>query len=257
MSAKIGYDWKGGGEEWSEPWGNSSAQWFGSIFPRIQEWLPANTILEIAPGFGRWTHYLLEHCAHIVLVDLSQDCIDACRQRFAAKSNLSYYKNDGRSLAMVADDSIDFVFSFDSLVHAPRVALEDYLTQLERKLKRDGVGFFHHSNLGSYAGSMDWRLPKRARKLLAKIGLSESDHSRVPDMTAGIFRDLCAERGLKCIRQEMVNWRGRRLLDCISTFVRAGSKWESPLRVWRNPEFMREAELIRRRAQIYSSSGTA
>ena len=255
--SKGGYDWKGGGEEWSEPWGNSSAQWFGSIFPRIQEWLPAGTILELAPGFGRWTHYLLEHCAHIVLVDLSQECIDGCRRRFAAKSNLSYHKNDGRSLAMIADDSIDFVFSFDSLVHAPRVALDDYLSQMERKLTREGVGFFHHSNLAMYAGALDRRLPKRARKLLTKIHLSDPDHSRVPDMTAEIFRDLCAEHGLKCIRQEMVNWRGRRLLDCISTFVRAGSKRESPLRVWRNPSFMQEAELIRRRAQIYGSAGSA
>ena len=34
----------------------------GTIFPRIRECLPVGTILEIAPGFGRWTHYLKDYC---------------------------------------------------------------------------------------------------------------------------------------------------------------------------------------------------
>jgi hypothetical protein len=47
------YDWKEAGEEWSQPWGSSAAQWTGTIFPRIRQCLPAGTILEVAPGFGR------------------------------------------------------------------------------------------------------------------------------------------------------------------------------------------------------------
>jgi hypothetical protein len=30
-----GYDWKTAGEEWSETWGGSEAQWFGSLLPRL------------------------------------------------------------------------------------------------------------------------------------------------------------------------------------------------------------------------------
>ena len=66
------YDWKDEGEEWSAPWGTSSAQWFGAILPRIRDCLPAETILEIAPGFGRWTHYLKDHCR-----DLSGSSIES------------------------------------------------------------------------------------------------------------------------------------------------------------------------------------
>lgn len=248
------YVWEEAGEEWSVPWGGSAPQWHGSILPRIADWLPASNILEIAPGFGRWTYYLQEHCEQLVLVDLSATCIEACEQRFAEKSNFRFHVNDGKSLAMVEDDSVDFVFSFDSLVHAPRPAIEAYLKQLGGKLKRDGVGFFHHSNLAASAGFARRVLPARATKRLVKWRVAESVHSRVPDMSAELFRDLCAQSGLVCIRQETVNWRGRRLLDCLSTFVRAGSKWESPLRFWRNPEFMREAELIRQRAQTYPAA---
>src|SRR6266567_7931064 len=56
--SKVKYDWRDAGEEWSESWGTSAAQWSGAILPRIQGCLPTGTILEIGPGFGRWTNYL-------------------------------------------------------------------------------------------------------------------------------------------------------------------------------------------------------
>ena len=51
----AGYDWSRAGEEWSEGWGGSHAQWYGVVLPRIARFLPASSILEIAPGHGRWT----------------------------------------------------------------------------------------------------------------------------------------------------------------------------------------------------------
>src|SRR5204863_5268355 len=114
--AKSDYEWIAAGEEWSEPWGGSAAQWFGSILPRIQAALPANTILEIASGFGRWSYYLKQHCHYLHLLEPDAQCMDACRQRFGADPKVSYHVNDGRSLEMIPDETIDFIFSFDSLV---------------------------------------------------------------------------------------------------------------------------------------------
>ena len=72
------YSWQSGGEPWSAPWGSSSAQWYGCIYPRIQRFLPAPTILEIAPGFGRWTEFLLSHCDTLIGVDVAPKCVEAC-----------------------------------------------------------------------------------------------------------------------------------------------------------------------------------
>ena len=138
------YDWTQEGNEWSAAWGGPEAEWFGTIFPRIHGFLPNGTILEIAPGFGRWTHYLKDYCDKLILVDLSEKCIEACRRRFSSSSHITYHVNDGRSLEMIADKSVDFVFSFDSLVHAEADVLEAYLIQLGRKLKLKGTGFVHH-----------------------------------------------------------------------------------------------------------------
>lgn len=245
--AKPDYEWIQAGEEWSEPWGGSAPQWFGSILPRIQASLPANTILEIASGFGRWSYYLKKHCSHLHLVDPAADCIEACQRRFASDAHLSYHVNDGRSLDMISNRSIDFAFSFDSLVHVRRENVEAYVAQLAEKLTEDGTAFIHHSNLGEYASS----ITHRARKLVSKGNVVGSDHQRDPEMTADLFRGLCEQHGLKCLFQELINWRGRRLIDCFSTIARQDSKWPSASAPFRNPNFMLEARLIRRRSEHY------
>src|SRR5512143_2338398 len=110
------YSWTKQGDERSSSWGGAEAQWFGAILPRIHAFIPAQNILEIAPGFGRWTNFLRGQCERLVVVDMAESCITACRQRFATDSHISYHVNDGKSLEMIPDGSVDFVFSFDSLV---------------------------------------------------------------------------------------------------------------------------------------------
>src|SRR3990172_432923 len=91
------YDWPAKGDEWSTLWGGADYQWLGSLLPRVREFLPAGTILEIAPGHGRWTRYLLQHCDRLIGVDLSAGCVNACRERFADHPGAGFHKNDGLS----------------------------------------------------------------------------------------------------------------------------------------------------------------
>lgn len=142
--------WGHAGDKWSSEWGTVHMQWYGSLLPRIASFVPAPTILEIAPGFGRWTAYLKNLCQRLIIVDLNAQCIEGCRDRFAAESHISYFVNDGTSLDMVEDCSIDFIFSYDSLVHAEDAVLRGYAAQFARKLRPEGVAFIHHSNLGSF-----------------------------------------------------------------------------------------------------------
>jgi hypothetical protein len=69
-------NWANEGDSWSARWGGVEMQWYGSIFPRIQRFLPVETILEIAPGFGRWTQYLKEHCQSLIAAErlCQRDC---------------------------------------------------------------------------------------------------------------------------------------------------------------------------------------
>ena len=250
------YDWSKEGEEWSVAWGGSDMEWYGTILPRIHAFIPTQTILEIAPGFGRWTRFLINLCKELILVDLSPKCIEACKKRFSAFSHVKYHVNDGKSLEMIPDESIDFVFSFDSLVHAEADVIESYCNQLGKKLKRNGVGFIHHSNLGIYSAytKIIQNLPKKARNILERLGIIEKDflvHNRATTMTAVKFRDYAKRAGLIVISQELINWSTKRLIDCISVFTRADSNQRAPGIIMKNKYFIKECRYIKRLSDLY------
>jgi SAM-dependent methyltransferase len=250
--------WTAQGDEWSGAWGGTDMLWHGTLLPRIHEFVPTGSILELAPGHGRWSAYLKDLCDELTLVDLAESCIDACRERFVGESHIRYHVNDGKSLAMVADDSIDFVFSFDSLVHAEHDVLEAYLAQLAGKLRADGVGFVHHSNMGAYrrAAAVARRIPDRARRYLTLRRVLVSTYAWRADTTAEGFAALCARSGLACVGQEKIPWEyGRGLTDTISVFARRGSRWDRSNVVVENPRFMKEARQLAELARLYGRPG--
>ena len=250
-------DWSQGGEEWSRWWGGTPALWHGALLPRIHAHVPAPTVLEIAPGFGRWTQYLKDLSERLIVVDIAERCIAHCRERFSADQHIEYHVNDGRSLAMVADRSVDFAFSFDSLVHADAAALEAYVAELARTLAPDGVAFIHHSNLAALRlmTRLTHRVPDRVRAPLVLRGaLIDIGAWRAEDMSAERFAQAAERAGLSCFSQELIAWQhGRWLTDTLSFVTPAGSRWARPRRVIRSPRFGREAQ---RMARLYAAGAT-
>lgn len=232
------YDWTGGGDEWSEVWGGSDALWWGTVFPRLHPFLPTGDVLEIAPGHGRFTQYLKAWCRSLIGVDLAANCVEACRKRFAGDDRLSFHANDGRSLPMVADRSIDFAFSFDSLVHVEIETFEGYLQELARVLRPDAVGFLHHSNVAA---------------LRARGVRFDNRHWRAESVSAERVAELCPYAGLACIGQEVVNWGCDELSDCFTLVTPLGSRHERPLLRVDNADFMAEATTQGSLAGLYGT----
>lgn len=252
------YDWPQGGDEWSAAWGGVQMEWYGSILPRICAFVPGDTILEIAPGYGRWTAFLKDLCKRLIVVDLSERCIDACRQRFAEYSHISYFVNDGQSLEMVADDSIDFIFSFDSLVHVEDTVMKAYAAQFANKLRSNGAAFIHHSNRGDYVflgktQSLISKVPPFFSLLKAlKICDDVNSQVRARSMTAAKMETFAQAHNLECIGQELMTWNSNfALIDCLSTIVPRGSKWSRQNRVLKNPGFWSEAQRLYDLSRLY------
>lgn len=240
------YQWEDGGEEWSHEWGGSRTQWLSCVYPRLAPFLPATSIVEIAPGYGRWTQYLLPECTSYLGVDLAERCVDACRERFAYKLHATFAVGDGLSLPQASDTSVDLVFSFDSLVHAEADVLSAYLRECQRILTPDGVAFIHHSNVGAYRRSAWWRdmfavpaerFPARHKAVLALVGVAGWHNYRGRSVTAQRFADLAREAGLACVGQELIGWSSALLTDCISLVARPGSRWDRPTATSRNRYF--------------------
>ena len=195
------YDWKQSGDEWSAPWGSSPAMWFTSIMPRIAFVLPAKSVLEIAPGHGRCTSFLLRFADSYHGIDLSERCIRYCEERFAAQSRAKFHRNDGHTLTALADGDFDLVFSFDSLVHADLDVIVTYVPQIIKKLRKGGVAFIHHSNLAEFPG-VEWQ-------------------HRSTEVSAEKVEALIESHGGRTLIQEVFGGDGKVVIpDCFSLFCR-------------------------------------
>lgn len=208
---------------------------------RIHRFLPVGNVVEIAPGHGRWTFFLRQYCETFVGVDLSPECVDACRRRFSDWPAASFHVNDGYSLSMVADGSADFVFSFDSLVHAEWDVVASYLRELSRVLAPDGVAFLHHSHMGVHTKNPIDRLTARV----------ENRHWRSLSVSGSKVEQECLRLGLSCVSQERVNWGEGFISDCMSVVVRSESALARQCVAVDNANFMREAAYVAQVSRPY------
>ena len=187
--------WSEDGNEWSTDFGGTEKLWEEIIKPRIDPYLSGN-ILEIAPGHGRITQYLIGYSDLLIAIDLNESCIERCKERF--KGSIIGFVNDGSSLDMVKSNSIHFVFSWDSFVHIHADVIDSYLKEIYRVLKPGGVSVIHHSYL--------------------KDGndLSFKNISGRSNMNPLLFKKMSEKYGFKIIYQELFPWNAG-LNDMITT----------------------------------------
>lgn len=235
-TAWTGYDWSKAGEEWSASWGSAAHQWAYTWLSRVAAFLPASAVLEIAPGFGRWSRFLIDRCETYYGIDLAEPAIEACRRNFASQAHARFIVNDGRSLPDVPLHTIDFAFSADSLVHADREAMAGYIHALHDALRPGGAAFLHHSNLGACPPD------------------TPNPHWRDPTVSAEWVRETCHATGMSCQAQELICWGQAEFNDCFTLLVNTPPKTKTLIRS--NPDFGAEIGRCRQLAELYSAPPT-
>jgi SAM-dependent methyltransferase len=163
------WDWSANGDEWTH-----SPQWKDGVINGVlqREIASGLDILEIGPGAGRWTGALLERARRYVGIDISQACIEHCRERFGSDSRATFELGSGRDLAAVAAGSIDAIWSYDAFVHINAAEVDGYISEFARVLKPAAVAVIHHGGVGGAAGG--WR----------------------SNLTAGSLQEMVQRRGL-------------------------------------------------------------
>lgn len=236
------YDWTGRGDEWSEVWGGTDVLWSGTLWPRLRAFLPTGLLVEIAPGYGRISSFLVGHCDRLIGIDLSEPCVEACAERFQNVSHASFRLTDGLTLTGIENGSVDLVVSFDSLVHADARVLAGYIGELARVLRPGAFAFLHHSNLAAFIDSVSGE------------PTIENRHWRDPTVSAASVRELARHAGLSCTLQEIVGWGGTELTDCFSLVVAAPERRDQQTRIVENPGFMDEAIRLADVARLYGTA---
>jgi len=137
------------------------------VDPYVDE---TKTAVEIGPGGGRWTRYLLGF-ERVYLVEYHKELLDELRGNMNA-SNLVFVHNNGTDFPGVPP--VDFVFSFGVFVHLDAPVIADYLANLRAILKPGGNAVLHYSDKtkpmaqrNSGFADMD---PQRMRRLVRDSG---------------------------------------------------------------------------------------
>lgn len=188
-------DWSYGGED-ADPQRKRSL-----IQEVIHQWFePGRVILEIGPGAGRWSEALLPLASRLILVDVSERCLEMCRRRFVGHRNVDYHLTEGSSLSSLPEAFVDHVWSFDCFVHISGVDTRKYIAELARVMTPGGVGIIHHPNDSTKGG---WR----------------------SHVTASLFASWLVHQGFQVL-QQFDSWAGGRYAvkhhgDMITVFKRA------------------------------------
>lgn len=183
------HGWSKDGDEWSgqaKLCGVPYDVWKKSLVDTlIRPHLGAGVqVLEIAPGHGRWTEYLSAGADHVTVVDISASCLDYCRGRFKALSNIDYFLSTGDQLPKYIDGKVDFLWSYDSFVHMDRQVVAGYLREMKRVLKVGGEAILHHANIEN----LDTHV--------------QADHEGWRSaMNAKLMREIAEEAGLEVVSQ--------------------------------------------------------
>jgi SAM-dependent methyltransferase len=228
------HDWTLEGDEWSDmadyclqPY----SEWKTSLIETfISPYLSGEKdVLEIAPGFGRWTVAMVERARSLTLVDLSPRCIETCRDRFGHYPQVRFLVNDGRSLSGVEDASIDFLVSIDSFVHMESDVVEAYIVEFARVLRPGGRAIIHHADKRAWSLRLvpltrRMGLPGRLLQQLAGQGRLRDDGNR-----GAVSRSQVARSALRAgltVEFQRSTWGDRhqfnvdKYRDCITGMLR-------------------------------------
>ncbi len=178
-------------------------EWNEIIWPQIKDF-DFDTVLELAPGWGRNTERLCEYAKKLYAVDFKSTAIDGCRARLGdsfKNCDLVYAINNGKDLRIIATDSISTIYCWDSAVHFSREILASYMSEFERVLKPGGKGFVHHANMGAGAGK----------------NIKARPHWR-SNVTKEFVSQLCHQYGLTVVAQTDIAWA--EITDCATVFTK-------------------------------------
>lgn len=102
--------------------------------------------VEIGPGGGRWTQYLLGF-KRLYAVDYYPELLKQLKKNFT-KPNVVFVQNTGTDFPGVPEHGVDFVFSFGTFVHLELPLIKAYLGNIGGILAPGGNVVIHYSDKG-------------------------------------------------------------------------------------------------------------
>ncbi len=128
--------------------------------------------VEIGPGGGRWTRYLLGF-RELYVVDYHAELLQELKRNFN-RPNMRFVQNNGTDFPGIAQGLVDFLFSFGCFVHLDVHLIEAYLKNIRQILKPGGNAVIQYSDKSKIIAQTNpgfsENTPDRMRQLVLDSG---------------------------------------------------------------------------------------
>lgn len=106
-------------------------------YSMVSKLVEGKTVLDAACGTGYGSYIMSEYAKSVTGIDLSLDAVNYCNEAYC-KDNL-YYKNMSVTEMDFPDNSFDIVVSFETIEHISKEHECEFLSEIVRVLKPDGL----------------------------------------------------------------------------------------------------------------------
>ena len=141
---------------------------------------PRKVAVEVGPGGGRWTRYLLGF-RELYVVDYHAELLQELRKHFS-RPNMKFVKNNGCDFPGIPESVADFIFSFGCFVHLDADLIERYLSNMRQLLKPGGNVVIQYSDKS---------------KVMARINPNFSENT--PDR----MRQMVGDSGFRILEEDL------------------------------------------------------
>lgn len=126
------------------------------VFERCR-WDPeGKTMLELGCGAGRMTRSFAQRFSHVYAFDISTEMLRHAKALLPEAPNVGWILGNGTDLSGLANETVDFAFSYIVLQHMPEPELAlRYIQEMLRVLKPDGIFLLQFNSLPEM--SMNWK----------------------------------------------------------------------------------------------------
>ena len=110
-----------------------------AVFQNIAQQTKRGVALEVGCGVGRMLPAAKRIFQSVLGIDISDEAIQKARALVGNAGGISVETSSGFTLDNVADESIDYVWSFASMPHMPTRVFASYLSEIQRVVAPEGL----------------------------------------------------------------------------------------------------------------------
>lgn len=162
--------------------------------------LAQSLALDFGCGVGRLSRALARDFDSVVALDISSSMLAEARSANADFSNIEFLQNTAPDLAIIASDSVDFIYSNIVLQHLPADNQLTYIAEFCRVLRPGGVLVFQTPasvDLSTLTGWAHLLLPTRAQNLLRSFLHGSDGVMEIHTLPKATVRGLLEKQGMR------------------------------------------------------------